>query len=87
MASSTRVVAMEHCNLQLGMDLMMYLPAIITCVIAFPLDEVLETVIPHATIKDFLDFIFVLAVDDSWRWRRGMSTGVGECWHERHLLH
>jgi hypothetical protein len=34
------------------------------------------------TIKDLLNLIFVLAIDDSWGWRRGMSVtwdGVREC--------
>jgi hypothetical protein len=59
----------------------MYLPAVITCVITFPLDEILEMVIPHATIKDLFNFIFILAINDSWGWGRGMSmtwNGVRE---------
>jgi hypothetical protein len=31
-------------------------------------------VIPHATIKDLLDFIFMLTIDNSQGWRRGMLT-------------
>jgi hypothetical protein len=52
MLSSAGVVAMECCDLQSCMDLLMYLPAVITCVLAFQLDEILKVVIPHATIKD-----------------------------------
>jgi hypothetical protein len=64
------------------MNLLMYLPAVITHIIAFPLDEILKAVIPHAAIKDLLDFIFILAVNDSQGWRRGMLmtwNGVMEC--------
>jgi hypothetical protein len=46
------------------MDLLMYLPAVITCVIAFPLDEILKAIVPHSTIKDLLNLIPVLAVSD-----------------------
>jgi hypothetical protein len=73
MLSSVRVVVMEHGNLQPGINLSMYLPAVITCVIAFPLDEILEVVISHATIKDLLNFIFVLAINNHQGRRRGMS--------------
>jgi hypothetical protein len=65
------------------MDLSMYLPAVITCVLAFPLAEILDAVIPHATIKDLLDFIFILTIDNSQGWRRGMLMiwdGVRECY-------
>jgi hypothetical protein len=73
MSSCAGVVVMEHSNLWPGMDLSMYLPAVITCIIAFQLDDILEAVIPHATIKDLLNLIFILAIDDSQGWRRGMS--------------
>jgi hypothetical protein len=33
MSSDTRVVVMEYGHLQPGMDLLMYLPAVITCII------------------------------------------------------
>jgi hypothetical protein len=62
------------------MNLLTYLPAVITHVVAIPLDEVLKAVIP-VTIKDLLDLVLVLAMDDSSGWRRGMSmtwNGVGE---------
>jgi hypothetical protein len=80
MSSSTRVVAMEHGNLQPGINLLIYLPAVITCVAAFPLDEILKVVVPHVTIKDLLSFILVLAINDSLG--RGMLmtwNGVREC--------
>jgi hypothetical protein len=57
MLSSAGVVVMEFCNLWPGLDLLMYLPAVITCIVAFPLDEILKVVIPHVTIKDLLNFI------------------------------
>jgi hypothetical protein len=81
MSSCARVVVMECCNLQPGMDLLMYLPAVITCVIAFPLDQILKLVIPHVTVK-LLNLILVFAIDNSQGWRRGMSmtwNGVREC--------
>jgi hypothetical protein len=61
------------------MDVPLHL-AVITCVITFPL-EILEMVIPHATMKDLFNFIFILAIKDSWGWGRGMSmtcNGVRE---------
>jgi hypothetical protein len=73
---------MEHSNLQPGMDLLMNLPAVIACVIALPLDEILEAVIPHMTIKNLLNFIFILTINDNRGWRRGMlmtQNWVREC--------
>jgi hypothetical protein len=54
---------MEHGNLWPGMNLLMYLPAVMTCVVAFPLDEILKAVIPHVTIKDLLNFILILIIN------------------------
>jgi hypothetical protein len=82
MLSNAGVVEMEHGNLQPSMDLLMYLPAVITCVIAFPLDEILEVIIFHATIKDLLNLDLILAINDCQGWRRGMSmtrNRVGGC--------
>jgi hypothetical protein len=81
MLSNAGVVVMFHHNLWPGMNLLMYLLAVMTCIIAFPLDEILETVIPHVTIEDLLYLIFVLTIYNSWGWRRVMSmtwNGVGE---------
>jgi hypothetical protein len=44
----------------------LYLPAVITCIIAFPLDEILKVVIPHVTVQNLLYLILFLAIDDSW---------------------
>jgi hypothetical protein len=63
--SSTGVVAMKCGNLQPGMDLIICLPAVVTCAVTFPLNKILEAVIPHETIQDLLDFIFILAINNS----------------------
>jgi hypothetical protein len=65
--SCARVVAMECSNLQPGINLSIYLPAVMTCIIALPLDEILKSVVPHAAIKDFLYLILLVAVDKWWR--------------------
>jgi hypothetical protein len=81
MSSCARVVAIKHSYLQPGMNLSMYLPAIVTCIVALPLDEILESVVPHAAIKDLLYLILLVAVDDSgWWWRVMLMTcnWVGE---------
>jgi hypothetical protein len=66
MMSSIGVVAMESGNLWPSMDLLMYLPAVITHVIALPLDEILKVIIPHVTIKDLLNLILSLSVNNHW---------------------
>jgi hypothetical protein len=94
MLSSTGVVAMKCGNLQPGMNLLMYLPDVVTCAVTFPLDEILEAVIPHETIQDLYTFckwkcynyncfIFILAVNNSQRWGSGLLmtwNGVREHW-------
>jgi hypothetical protein len=72
MSSSTGVVVMECHYLWPGMDVIMYLPAVITCIIAFPFDQILKVVILYATVKDLLNLIFILTINNNWGWRRGM---------------
>jgi hypothetical protein len=55
------------------MDLSIYLLAILTHIIALPLDEILKAVIPHMTIKDLLNLILLVAINNSGWWWRVMS--------------
>jgi hypothetical protein len=50
------------------MDLSIYLPAVIACIIALSLDEVLEVVVPHAAIKDLLNLILLIAINNYGWW-------------------
>jgi hypothetical protein len=74
MLSSTRVVAIKHHHLQPSVDLSMYLLAVMTCVIALPLDEILKVVVPHAAIQNLLNLILLSTVDDRGWWWRVMSV-------------
>jgi hypothetical protein len=56
------------------MDLSVYLPAVMTCIVALPLDGVLELVTPYTTIKDLLNLKLLVTIDDSGRWWRVTST-------------
>jgi hypothetical protein len=56
------------------MDLSVYLPAVMTFIVALPLDGVLELVIPHTSIKNLLNLILLVAIDDSGCWWRVMLT-------------
>jgi hypothetical protein len=65
------------------MDLSMYLLTVMTRIIALSLDEVLKVVVPHVTIEDVLNLIFILTIDDSHGWRRVMLVTwnrVRECY-------
>jgi hypothetical protein len=68
MSSCAGVVAMECHYLQPGVDLSMYLPAVVTHIIVLPLDEVLEVVVPHVAVKDILNLILLIAIDDHGWW-------------------
>jgi hypothetical protein len=60
----------------------MYLPLIVTLIITFPLDQVLQAVVMHAAVQDSLDLILFLTVDKSWGWwwcRPSARDGIREC--------
>jgi hypothetical protein len=50
MASCSQILTMELCHFSSHMELMMHLPAIVTAIIFFPLDKVLEVIVPHSTV-------------------------------------
>jgi hypothetical protein len=55
------------------MDLSMYFLAVMTRIIALPLDEAFEAVVPHTAVQDLLDIILLITIDNSgWWWRRVM---------------
>jgi hypothetical protein len=60
----------------------MHLPLIVTLVITFPLDQVLQSVVTHAAVQDSLDLILFLTVDESWGWgwcRSSARDGIRKC--------
>jgi hypothetical protein len=69
------------------MELVMHMPAIVTIVIAFPLDQILEVIISHLTVKDCFDLVFIFTININehqwWRGRLMSWDGVwesnGEC--------
>jgi hypothetical protein len=56
------------------MDLSMYLLAVMTHIVTLTLDEVLELVVPHMAIKDLLNLILLVTINDSGWWWRVMLT-------------
>jgi hypothetical protein len=66
----------------------MHLPLIVTLVITFPLDQVLQSVVAHAAVQYSLDLIQFLTVDESCGWGRcrlsardGIKRGRGQLDH------
>jgi hypothetical protein len=60
----------------------MHLPLIVTLVIALPLDQVLQVVVPHLAVQYSLDLILFLTVDESWGWewcRSSARDGIRMC--------
>jgi hypothetical protein len=59
------------------MDLCVYLPLVITLVIALPLDQVFQAIVMHLAIQYCLDLILLLAVDEScgWEWQGQLDHG------------
>jgi hypothetical protein len=63
MASCTRVIAMEFCCLLLCMEILMDFPTVIAVVITLPLDQILKSIVPHSTVKDFFDCVLFLPIN------------------------
>jgi hypothetical protein len=60
----------------------MPLPLVITLIIALPLDQVLQVVVPHLAIQYHLTLILLLTTDErcGWGWHRLLSRdGIREC--------
>jgi hypothetical protein len=62
------------------MELVVHLPAVVTIVVSLPLDDVFELILPHSTIEDCFDFIFLFAIDECWRWRMRKSGSAAWNW-------
>jgi hypothetical protein len=61
----------------------MHLPLIVTLIITFPLDQVLQSVVTHAAVQYYsLELILFLTIDESWvwGWRRSLARdGIRKC--------
>jgi hypothetical protein len=57
------------------MDLCVYLPLVITLIIALPLDQVFQVIVTHLAIQYCLNLILLLAIDEScgWGWCRSLA--------------
>jgi hypothetical protein len=62
------------------MELVIHMPAIVTVIIALPLDQILEAIISHSTVNDRFDLIFICTVNECWWWRKGKSMSWDGVW-------
>jgi hypothetical protein len=63
----------------------MHFPLIVTLIITFPLDQVLQSVVMHTAVQYLLDLILFLTVDEScgWGWcRLSANDGIGRRWRQ-----
>jgi hypothetical protein len=63
----------------------MHLPLVVTLVVTFPLDQVLQSVVMHAAVQDSLNLILFLTIDEScgWGWcRPSAKNGIGRRWRQ-----
>jgi hypothetical protein len=63
----------------------MHFPLIVTLVITFPLDQVLQSVVTLAAVQDSLNLILFLTVDEScgWGWcRSSAKDGIRSHWRQ-----
>jgi hypothetical protein len=62
------------------MEISMDFPAVIAVVVTLPLDQILESIVPHSTVKDFFDCVLFLTINERWwRWG-GRSTTWNGVW-------
>jgi hypothetical protein len=52
------------------MEIPMDFPAVIAVVVTLPLDQILESIVPHSTVKDFFDCVLFLPINQCW-WQWG----------------
>jgi hypothetical protein len=64
------VFVMEFLNLHSCMELVVHLPAVVTVIISLPLDQVFKVIVPHSTIEDCFNFIFLFTINECQRWRK-----------------
>jgi hypothetical protein len=65
------------------MDLCVYLPLVITLVIALPLDQVFQAIVTHSAIQYHLNLILLLTINEScgWGWRGSSArNGIRKHW-------
>jgi hypothetical protein len=55
------------------MEISMDFPAVIAVVITLPLDQILKSIVPHSTVKDFFDCVLFLTINECW-WRWGSQS-------------
>jgi hypothetical protein len=74
-------LVVELCYLWLCMYLWMHLLLIVTLIIALPLDQVLQAVVPHSAVQYSLNLILFLTIDKSWGWGwcRSARDGIRMC--------
>jgi hypothetical protein len=78
LAWGSRVEVVEIHNYIWRMDIIVRGPAIVSTVVALPLDKILETAPVDAAIEDLLHLEFLITLNyDWWRWWLGLSTGDG----------
>jgi hypothetical protein len=60
----------------------MHLTLIVTLVITFPLDQVLQVIVAHVAVQYLLNLILFLTVNESWGWgwrRSSARDGIRKC--------
>jgi hypothetical protein len=48
------------------MELVMHMPDIVTVIVSLPLDEVLKAIVPHSTVQDHFNLVFIFTVNECW---------------------
>jgi hypothetical protein len=62
------------------MEIPMDFPTVIAVVITLPLDQILKSIVPHSTVKDFFDCVLFLPINQCWWWWGGRSMTWNGIW-------
>ena len=75
---SSRIEAVESHNLVLGLNIIVCSPAVVSIIITFPLDKILNEAPTDAAVKDPVNLKLLITFNqDRWRWKSGPPARDG----------
>jgi hypothetical protein len=53
---------------------------VMTLIVSLPFNQVFKVIVPHLTVQDLLNLVFLFAIDECQWWRRGQSMAWDLVW-------
>jgi hypothetical protein len=86
LSRSTREITMKLGDLVGSMEMVVWLPRVMSSVVALPFDQVFQAIVAHATVQHLLDFKLLFAVHQDWIGWWGCTTSWNGIGHSRGQL-